>query len=171
MTDATPNFSIRSEPATRTAPEVLARIFGREEKLPEKKARLEASCRPQEILTEGHPIDVAELVGTTASGALSKRGTAGKLVATLLDLGGEFQAGRSTYRTADKVVPVNEKREGKQTPTTVDYVVKMGEEVEHMWLDFPFRGSRATLVGSEITFRYQKYKMAEFMDMLLDGGH
>lgn len=164
MTDATPNFSVRSEPATRTAPEVLARIFGKEEKLPEKKARLQAECHPHEIVTPGHEVPLSDVVKHTKAGKMSTQSIMGKVAAHVLANGGEVKAGLSEYFSGDRVKPVNVKKEGRKQAVTDDYVVDPGEMKQHKWLAFLMLGRVGTVVGSQIEWAGRDWSWEEFQN-------
>lgn len=166
--DGVIDYTKRSKPKYPMTPEQRAMMLQPKKKPEEIKAELEASATPQYVITPGHQIEPHEFVKRNKTGDWSQQGTPGKLLTALDALGIEYKVGESVYFSGDTVAPVNIKVEGRQTPQTIGYQTKPGKNVVHHWIDFPFRGRRATLVGSRITWRNQEYAWDDFKQLLLE---
>lgn len=163
------SFRERTKPLTVTDPQELARIFGKRDTLEDKRIALEAQVKPLQITTSGIEVPPETVVKRTKAGAWSTGSAFGKIAAVLEDLGVPFKTGRSEYYSGDVVKAVKGKVEGKQTAQTVDYQLVLGEAKEHVWMNFPWDGSRAALRGTEITWRGKVYPYKEFLDMMIGG--
>lgn len=170
MTD----YTLRSTPRYPMTPEQRAALLPPERKLEDVRAELEGQIRPHEVVRPGIAVEIERLIKRNKTGGWPQNSTLGKLLERLDEDGIPYQAGESEYFSGDAVVPVNIKVEGRQTPMTIDYKIKPGKNVIHRWLDFPFRGSRATLVGSVVSWRGHEYSIDEWkeqMDAVRDDQH
>lgn len=163
------DFQLRFKPLVTTPRDELARIFGKRDTLEDKRIALEAQVRPLQITTPGIEVAPETVVKRTKAGAWSTGSAFGKIAAVLKDLGVPFKTGRSEYYSGDVVKAVKGKVEGKQTAQTVDYQLVLGEIKEHVWMNFPWDGSRAALRGTEITWRGKVYPYKEFLALMIGG--
>lgn len=163
------DFTQRSKPPYPTPPDELARIFAKRPTLDDKRIELEAQAQPFAIVTPGHEVEPELVIKKTKAGSWSTTSAIGKVASILDDLDVPFKIGRSEYFTGDQVKAIKGKVEGKQTLQTTDYQLVPGVVKENIWMDFPWEGFRASLRGTEISWRGRLYPYKEFIDMMIGG--